>query len=331
MQEHTFTAPWQVPACGGGGDVDGVQPPPPKMLGALPIRGVDDVFNVFKMDVIEACLSEWGTHPEYSEIRRTLLEACGVGDDLFSRFEASLSPVERGNLLDVIDDLQLGHDFSDARDRFIDEVEVAMMSVLDDRAITAGNGGPPHRLGSAHNMNKFTKRSLELTCVLCGHAASLPVTEMLVTEERKKRIRPVIRFDRKPTPELNPDTLLTTVDLLDGIPDTTREQCRAYLSHRIGDFFTQPAQAIAMSSPMVRFEPEPGGGDGIKCGRLAARGAFSRQAAGEFLRARRSTIWSPRLLHPTEVRLSTSATCNSSARATATLDDMSTSAPRRAT
>ena len=178
MQPGTFTAPWQVPARGGGGDTDGVQPPP-KMLGALPIRRVDDVFDVFKMDVIEAYLSEWGTHPEYSEIRRTLLKACGVGDDLFSRFEASLSPVERGNLLDAVDDLQLGYDFSDARDRFIDEVKITLVSVLTDRAITAGNGGPPHRLGSAHNMNMFTKRSLELTCVLRGHVASLPVTDTL--------------------------------------------------------------------------------------------------------------------------------------------------------
>ena len=152
----TFTAPWQVPARGGGGDTDGVQPPP-KMLGALPIRRVDDVFDVFKMDVIEAYLSEWGTHPEYSEIRRTLLKACGVGDDLFSRFEASLSPVERGNLLDAVDDLKLGYDFSDARDRFIDEVKITLVSVLTDRAITAGNGGPPHRLGSAHNIEHVHK------------------------------------------------------------------------------------------------------------------------------------------------------------------------------
>ena len=64
MQPGTFTAPWQVPTRGGGGDTDGVQPPPPKMLGPLPIRSVGDDFNVFKMDVIEACLSEWDTHPE---------------------------------------------------------------------------------------------------------------------------------------------------------------------------------------------------------------------------------------------------------------------------
>ena len=87
--------------------------------------------------------------------------------------------VERGNLLDAVDDLQLGYDFSGTRDCFIGEVEAAMMSVLSDRAITAGNGGPPHRLGSAHNMNMFTKRSLELTCVLRGHVASLPVTDTL--------------------------------------------------------------------------------------------------------------------------------------------------------
>ena len=82
-------------AQGGSGDAYGVQASPPKMLGLLPIMVVNDVYEVFKMDVIEEHLSEWGTHPEYSEIRKSMLEACGVRDDLFSRFEASLSPIPR--------------------------------------------------------------------------------------------------------------------------------------------------------------------------------------------------------------------------------------------
>ena len=117
-----------------------------------------------------------------------------------------------------------------------------------------------------------------------GSASAGDILERISTmRERCSRMveRPIL-FKRKPTPVLNSDTLLTTVDLLDGIPDTTREQCRAYLSHRIGAFFTDPTRAIASSSPLSYFERDHSGGDGTNCGRLAARGAFSRQAAGDF-------------------------------------------------
>ena len=44
-------------------------------------------------------LCKWGTHPEYTEIRHSMLDACGVVGALFARYEASLAPAGRGNLL----------------------------------------------------------------------------------------------------------------------------------------------------------------------------------------------------------------------------------------
>jgi hypothetical protein len=62
-----------------------------------------------------------------------MLEDCGIDADLFVRFEASLSPEAHGGLLDMVDDLQLVVDFSDASDRFIDSMQQKMVIMLDDR------------------------------------------------------------------------------------------------------------------------------------------------------------------------------------------------------
>jgi hypothetical protein len=122
----------------------------PKMLGTFPIHGIQDVYNVYKMDVISEALSPWGTHPEFAAIRTQLLSECSVSDEMFTRFESSLSPHEHGNLLDFVDDLQLGVDFSDARDLFIVPVQLKLDMVLDEMAITAGRGSPASNNGSTH-------------------------------------------------------------------------------------------------------------------------------------------------------------------------------------
>ena len=83
-------------------------------------------------------------------------------------------------------------------------------------------------------------------------------------------------------PALNEATLLTTVDLLDAFPPGEREQIRAYMSHRIGDFLTQLERGNRLSSAMNSYDPQPGGGDGTQCGRVSLRGAFTRQQAGDF-------------------------------------------------
>ena len=94
------------------------------MLGPFPINNSLDVYNVFKMDVISEALSPWGTHPEFAAIRTQMLHECNVSDESFTRFESSLSPHERGNLLDMVENLQLGVDFSNARDLFIVPVQL---------------------------------------------------------------------------------------------------------------------------------------------------------------------------------------------------------------
>ena len=152
MPEWARSAPWMCFGGRSGGGAGGGTPPvPPKMLGQLPINSVADVFDVFKMDVISDCLSAYVVHPEYSAIREQMLEGCGIDADLFVRFEASLSPAERGNLVDMVDDLQFGVDFSDAWERYIELVWPKMEMVLDDLDITEGNHGPPIEHGCLHS------------------------------------------------------------------------------------------------------------------------------------------------------------------------------------
>ena len=124
------------------------------------------MYDVFKMDAISHSLSAYVTHPEYSKIEEQMLEdSCGIDADLFMRFEASLSPAARGNLLDVVGDLQFNVDFSDASERFIESVQRKMVIVLDDRGITAGRDGHPIDLGCLHS--RPLTCHIAITCVLC--------------------------------------------------------------------------------------------------------------------------------------------------------------------
>ena len=109
------------------------------MLGPFPIYNSVEVYNVFKMDVISEALSPWGTHPEFAAIRTQMLHECNVSDETFTRFESSLSPHEHGNLLDMVENLQLGV-VSNARDLFIVPVQLKVKMVLDELAITNGRG-----------------------------------------------------------------------------------------------------------------------------------------------------------------------------------------------
>ena len=101
--------------------------------------------------------------------------------------------------------------------------------------------------------------------------------------ERGKRRRKEILFNVVPLPALDADSLLTTHDLLSDIADdTAREQARAYLSHRVGDFLTHHAHPLRVGSPLAALAA--GAVDGDKCGRVCWRGAFARQEAGDFVR-----------------------------------------------
>ena len=81
------------------------------------------------------------------------------GPSLFELFEASLAPAERGNLVDMVDDLQFGADFSDAWERYTELVWPKMERVLDALEITEGNHGPPIEHGCLHSCH------IAITCV----------------------------------------------------------------------------------------------------------------------------------------------------------------------
>ena len=99
--------------------------------------------------------------------------------------------------------------------------------------------------------------------------------------ERSKHSLADIRFDVVSRPELDPDSLLTTYDLLSGLPDdAVREQARASLSHRVGDFLTHPAHAMRVCTPLLSFAEAAD--TPTNCGRVCWRGAFARQEAGDF-------------------------------------------------
>ena len=152
LPEWWRSAPWMsVGGRSGGGAGGGTPPVPPKMLGQVPIYSDADVWRVFKMEEISMCLSAYGAHPEYMVVRAQMLEECGIDADLFVLYEASLSPDARGNLLDVVDDLQLGVNFSNASSFYIDSVQQKMEIVLSERGMDPGTDGPPIDLGCLHS------------------------------------------------------------------------------------------------------------------------------------------------------------------------------------
>ena len=164
MLGNDWSAPWMCfGSRRGGGGGGGGDPPllPPKMLGSMPIHSANDAYNVFKMDAISDCLSGYATHPKYEEICAQMLDACGVDASLFDLFEASLAPAERGNLVDMVEDLQLQVDFSDVWERYTELVWPKMEMVLDALEITEGNHGPPIEHGCLHSCH------IAITCVLC--------------------------------------------------------------------------------------------------------------------------------------------------------------------
>ena len=246
----------------------------------MPISSASDAYNVFKMDVMSDCLSGYATHPKYEELCAEMLDACGVDASLFDLFEASLAPAERGNLVDMLDDLQLGLDFSDAWARYTELVWPVMEMVLDDLEITEGNHGPPIEHGCLHSCH------IAITCVLCpppSPTAPLPVeSEVEAMDVADEGAQSTNRFDAKPLPALNEATLLTTIELLDFLPVGEREQARAYLSHQVGHFLTRADLPTRLATPMHAFERQSDGGDGTNCGRLCWRGAFARRRRGDF-------------------------------------------------
>ena len=102
--------------------------------------------------------------------------------------------------------------------------------------------------------------------------------------ERSKHFLANIQFDVVSRPELDPDTLMTIYDLLNSLPDDAfREQARASLSHRVGDFLTHPAHASRVSTPLASFAgaADKSADKNANCGRVSWRGAFARQEAGD--------------------------------------------------
>ena len=195
LPEWLLSAPWMsVGGRSGGGAGGGTPSVPPKMLGQLPIYSPADVFDVFKMDAISDCLSAFVVHPEHSAIREQMLEDCGIDAELFLRYEASLSPTPRGNLLDVVDDLQQGVDFSKAPGLFIDSVQRKMEIVLNDRGIAAGTDHPPIDLGCLH--------SRPPTMSHCDHLCPLPPPSQHLPRRflRRRRWKPWICLTRGRSP-----------------------------------------------------------------------------------------------------------------------------------
>ena len=123
-------------------------------------------------------------------------------------------------------------------------------------------------------------RGMCVASVLASRAGQVPplIHVNLVDEGAQS----TMRFDAKPPPALNEATLLTTADLLGSLPTGEREQSRAYLSHRIGEFLAQTDLPTRLVMPMHAFAPQPGGGDGTECGRLCWRSTLARQRDGDF-------------------------------------------------
>ena len=79
--------------------------------------------RVVKMDLIFNALSRWYSEEQidknsyemvnmfYTHIRKELIAECGISEQLYIVYEVSISPYERGNFVDFLDDLQLGVDW----------------------------------------------------------------------------------------------------------------------------------------------------------------------------------------------------------------------------
>ena len=377
----------------------------------ISLESEEDVIRVVKMDLIFNAMSTWYSKEQvdkhsyemvnmfFAHIRKTLIAQCGVSEELYIIYEVSISPHERGNFVDFLDELQLGVDW-DASLRLTKEhlsasvtqklvlaeydseelnlvVEQAVQLTVDSLIDAIASASASATASALAVASAFASASCDGSAAVAANTmqrwvvsnaaglaadrvldtkrtAALAATDVVVIAEpvapvakaaddaaaqaaaaeavadvadqtaledaadagdeaapsgsgsasafastasaglRQGKLpmssRPSGKVPSKserlfcalPVPALQPDVLLTQVDLLERVDSAVRDAYRGALSHSVASFVVDGLESGRLQGWHKFARCQPDDEDGASCGRVSHQHPFQCQKRGEF-------------------------------------------------